>query len=75
MITTLLYILYLIMIFGGLYATLAGFKIIKIKANSGDQRKVDEWHQKFGKLIKVCGIVMLVFGLFLLTTLILNPQY
>jgi hypothetical protein len=60
------------MILGGLYATLIGFKIIKLKVKPVDQKKMDEWFQKFGTLMKVSGIAMIVFGLFLLATLIFN---
>lgn len=72
MITIIHYILYLAMILGGLYATLIGYKVIKIKGKPEDQEKIDIWFQKFGTLMKIGGIVLIVLGLFLLTTLIFN---
>lgn len=72
MITIVHYVLYFILVLGGIYTTLIGFKVIKLKVKPEDQKKMDEWYQKFGKLMKICGIAMIVFGLFLLTTLIFN---
>jgi len=61
------------MIFGGLYSALLGFKVIKLRvAKPEDQEKMDKWYQKFCTLMKVCGIALIVLGLFLLATMIFN---
>jgi cytochrome c biogenesis protein CcdA len=60
------------MVLGGLYVALIGFKVIKLKAKPEDQEKMDKWFQKFGTLMKICGILMIVLGLFLLETMIFD---
>jgi len=61
------------MIFGGLYSALLGFKVIKLKVDKPeDQEKMDKWYQKFGTLMKVCGIALIALGLFKLATLIFS---
>ena len=72
MITNVHYILYSVMIFGGLYTALIGFKVVKPKVKPEDQEKMDNWFQKFGTLMKISGIVVIVLGIFLLLTLIFD---
>lgn len=60
------------MLLGGLYASLLGFKVVKLKVKPEDQEKLNIWYQKFGSLMKIGGILMIVLGLFLLITLIFN---
>ena len=72
MITVVHYILDFIIFLGGLYAALIGFKIVKLKVKPEDQEKIDKWFQKFGTLTKICGVLMISLGIFLLVTLIFN---
>jgi hypothetical protein len=58
------------MIFGGLYAALIGFKVVKPRVKLEDKEKMNIWFEKFGTIMKICGILMIVLGLFLLATLI-----
>jgi hypothetical protein len=60
------------MLLGGLYTSLLGFKVVKLKVKPEDQEKLNTWYQKFGLLMKIGGILMIILGLFLLMTLILN---
>jgi len=48
--------------FGGVYATLLGFRVVGAKP--GQSLKSDEWHARFGKLLKVLGPLLILFGLF-----------
>ncbi len=67
------YIIDFVMIFGGLYSVLLGFKVIKIKVTKPeDQKKMEQWHQKFGTMMKILGIVLVVIGIFNLTIHIFN---
>ena len=55
------------MLLSGLFITLIGFDIIKLKAKKPeDEERMIEWRKKFGKFFKIGGIVILVIGVFLL---------
>ncbi len=55
------------MLLSGLFITLIGFDIIKLKAKKpADEERMIEWRKKFGKFFKVGGIVILIIGVFLL---------
>jgi Na+-translocating ferredoxin:NAD+ oxidoreductase RnfG subunit len=74
MIKILPFIIAFLMIFGGLYATLLGFKVINHKKDNPEfQKKMDDWHQKFDKHIKIIGIVIMIFGISYLLFPSLNP--
>lgn len=49
--------------FGGIYATLLGFRVLG--KSPGADPKYDEWHHRFGGLLKVLGPLLVLFGLFL----------
>jgi hypothetical protein len=49
--------------FGGIYATLLGFRVVGKKP--GASPKYDEWHSRFGSLLKLLGPLLVLFGLFL----------
>jgi hypothetical protein len=49
--------------FGGIYATLLGFRVLGKK--SGVNPKYDQWHKRLGGLLKVLGPSLVLFGLFL----------
>jgi hypothetical protein len=61
MIKILPYISDFILIFGGLYAALLGFKVINPKK---DNPKMIKWHQKFDKFMKIGGIALMIWGIF-----------
>jgi hypothetical protein len=50
----------LIVIFGGIYLTLMAYSVIPI--HSKDPEKAKLWHKKFGKLSKILGPIMVLFG-------------
>ena len=55
------------MLISGIYMTLVGFNIIKLKAKKAeDVEKMKVWHQKFDKFFKIGGITILIIGIFLL---------
>lgn len=55
------------MLLSGLFITLIGFDIIKLKAKKPeDEKRMIEWRKKFGKFFKIGGIVILIIGVFLL---------
>lgn len=55
------------MLLSGLFITLIGFDIIKLKAKKPeDEARMIEWRKKFGKFFKIGGIVILIIGVFLL---------
>jgi len=55
------------MLLSGLFITLIGFDIIKLKAKKPeDEERMIEWRKKFGKFFKIGGIVILIIGFFLL---------
>ena len=54
------------MLLSGLFITLIGFDIIKLKAKkTEDEERMIEWRKKFGKFFKIGGIVILIIGVFL----------
>ncbi len=48
--------------FGGIYATLLGFRVVG--KPPGESAKYDEWHARFGKLFRVLGPFVILFGVF-----------
>jgi hypothetical protein len=70
MIKILPYISDFILIFGGLYAALLGFKVINPKK---DNPKTIKWHQKFDKFMKIGGIALMTWGIINLIVPSLNP--
>ena len=57
------YISAFIMIFGGGYLALLGFKIVNPqKDNPEHQEKMIKWHKKFGGFAKIGGIGLLIWG-------------
>jgi hypothetical protein len=55
------------MLMSGLIITLIGFEIIKLKAKKpADEERMIVWRKKFGKFIKIGGIVILIMGVLLL---------
>lgn len=63
MFNTFNFLFAVIWILGGIYISLLAFKVIKHKNNSAEkQEKWNQWHSKFGLIAKVCGILLVVFG-------------
>jgi hypothetical protein len=50
--------------FAGIYALLVGFRVVGKKP--GQDPKYDQWHQKFGMVLKVCGPVLILLSIFFL---------
>lgn len=48
---------------GGIYATLLGFRVVG--KQPGSNPKYDEWHNRFGGILRVFGPFLVLFGLFL----------
>jgi hypothetical protein len=46
----------------GVLAALLGYRVIGPK--SGSKPRWDEWHSKWGRVMKLCGLVLVVFGAF-----------
>jgi multisubunit Na+/H+ antiporter MnhB subunit len=44
----------------GVYALLLAYKILPLKA--GDPQSSDNWHKKYGGLMKIVGTVMILCG-------------
>ncbi len=51
----------LITILGGLYLTLLAYRIIPKKPK--DPEKFELWHKKFGKLLKILGPFLILWGI------------
>ena len=51
----------LIVVLGGLYLTLIAYRLIPIR--SKDPEKAELWHKKFGKLSKILGPIMILWGI------------
>jgi hypothetical protein len=49
--------------FGGLYGTLLAYRVIGKKPRQ--DARVDEWHLKYGRMLKVLGPLVALFGVFL----------
>ena len=57
------YIFGTISFFGGLYLFLLSFKIYKPKNKTEEQKeRMEKWHQKFGTLMKVISILLILNG-------------
>lgn len=55
------------MLLSGLFITLIGFDIIKLKTKKPEgEEKMIVWREKFGKFFKIGGTVILIIGVFLL---------
>ncbi len=54
----------LIPILGGIYGLLLAYRVVPKKPK--DPEKMELWHRKFGKMMKVLSPVLIVFGLLLL---------
>ena len=51
----------LIPIFGGIYGLLLAYRVIPRKPK--DPEKMELWHRKFGKVMKILSPVLIGFGL------------
>jgi hypothetical protein len=55
------------MLMSGIFITLIGFDIIKLKAKKPeDEERMIVWRKKFGKYFKIGGIGILIIGVFLI---------
>ena len=54
----------LIPILGGIYGLLLAYRVVPKKPK--DPEKMELWHRKFGKMMKVLSPILIVFGLLLL---------
>jgi hypothetical protein len=50
----------LIPLIGGIYCLLIAFRIIRVSKNPETE---EAWHRKFGRLMKLMGPVLVLFGL------------
>jgi hypothetical protein len=74
MIQILPYFSAFIMIFGGGYLALLGFRIINPKKDNPEHReKMIKWHKKFGGFAKYGGSLLLILGVLNLIFPTLNP--
>jgi hypothetical protein len=74
MLQILPYLYTLIVLSGGIYLTLLGFKIYKPRMKSPEeQEKMNNWHIKFGTFAKYGGIALTLWGVINLTNSDLNP--
>jgi len=46
---------------GGIYGLLVAYRILPI--NSGDPERMELWHCKFGKIMKIISPIIIVFGI------------
>lgn len=51
----------LIPIFGGVYGLLLAYRVVPRKPK--DREKMELWHRKFGKMMKVLSPLLICFGL------------
>ena len=51
----------LIPIFCGIYGLLIAYRVVPLK--SKDQEKMELWHRKFDKMIKVLSSILIGYGL------------
>lgn len=49
-------------ILGGIWGTLAGYRFIG--KQPGESPKHDDWHRRFGPMMRIVGPLLIVFGLF-----------
>ncbi len=54
----------IIIVLGGIYGLLRAYRILP--RNPKNPEKVELWHCKFGKLIKILSPIVIVFGILLL---------
>ena len=54
----------IVAIFGGVYGLLIAYRIIPV--NPKEPERVELWHRKFGKLMKILSPVIIVFGILML---------
>ena len=54
----------LIPILGGIYGLLMAYRVIPI--NPQNPEKMELWHRKFGKMMKIICPFIIIFGIFLL---------
>lgn len=60
-----LYIFNIIVLLVGVYIFLIVFKIYQPKHKTEEQKeKFQEWHKKFGTILKICSIIMIINGLY-----------
>ncbi len=51
----------LISIFGGIYVTLLAYRVIR--KNPKDPDRMEVWHRKFGKIMKILGPIVIGGGI------------
>jgi hypothetical protein len=51
----------LIPILGGIYGLLIVYRVVSLKPN--DPEKMELWHRKFDKLLKVLSPILIAYGL------------
>jgi len=52
----------LVPLLGGIYCLLVAYRVIPI-SRSKDPEKVELWHRKFGKPMKILASLLIVFGI------------
>jgi hypothetical protein len=53
----------ILLILGGTFMTLIGFRLINVFKGLNDAEKVENWYKKYGLLMKIGGIFALIIGL------------
>jgi hypothetical protein len=51
----------LISIFGGIYGLLIAYRVVPRKPK--DPEKMESWHRKFGKMMKILILFLIAYGL------------
>jgi hypothetical protein len=51
-----------IFLLGGVYGILIGYRIIG--KGAGVDFKYDQWHERFGRMLRVLGPLLIVYGIF-----------
>lgn len=54
----------IIVVLGGIYAFLIAYRILP--RNLKNSEKVELWHRKFGKMMKILSPIIIIFGILLL---------
>ena len=63
------------MLLNGIFITMIGFEIIKLKAKKPeDEDRMIVWRKKWGVYFKIVGIVILILAVFLLIAPYLNSN-
>jgi hypothetical protein len=57
---------------GGIYATLIAYRVLGKKP--GQSLQYDEWHLKYGGMLKVLGPLVTLFGVYLAVEAILRTR-